>query len=136
MNARDIQADLIDVELLPSSLQELSEVIGLDATLKLAATFPSVPLYVPSVAKPDHRIAGIIGFANYQHLVEYYGGDTITLAKVDAATRQIKRHMHKSLRSQGKSNRDIALELNYSQRHVERLNQSLRDEDQIDLFER
>lgn len=135
-NALEIQADLIDTDLLPESLQELSEVIGLDAALRLAAAYPSVPLYIPSLAKPNHAIAQIIGPGAFTCLVAHYGGDTITLAKVDAAERQIKHHIHKTLKSQGKSNRDIALTLNYSQRHVERLNQSLRNDDQIDLFER
>lgn len=135
MQAMDLQPHLINAELLPESLQELSEVVGLDAALKLAAAYPSVPLYVPSKARPDHAIAEVIGPGAFECLVNHYGGDTITVAKIEAATRQIKHHMLKDLKKQGHSNRDIALQLNYSQRHVERITSGLRDENQFDMFE-
>ncbi len=134
-NAMEISVDLIDTDLLPESLQELSEVIGLDEALKLAATYPGLPLYVPSTAKPEHAIAQIIGPGAFTCLVNHYGGDYIKLTKIDAAARQIKHHLLKDLKREGISNRDIALQLNYSQRHVERLTSELKNENQIDLFE-
>ena len=135
MNAQDIRPDLINADLLPHSLQELTDVIGLTAALKLAAAFPGVPLYIPAKAEPDHRIAQIIGIDAFTALVKEYQQDTLKLPKVDAAERQIKHGMVKAMKREGQSNRTIALEMNYTQRHVERLVSNQRNDLQNDMFE-
>lgn len=134
MNSLDIRPELIDEDLLPQSLQELSEVIGLDAALKLAAAYPGVPLYIPAKFNHHHTIARLIGTTAFSALVEQYQGETLKLPKVDSALRQIKHEMRRRMRHAGKSNREIALALNYTQRHVERLGERDRCDLQSDLF--
>lgn len=135
MNLLDIQPDMIDEDLLPQGLQELSEVIGLDAALRLTRAFPGVPLYVPVVATSSHAIAHAIGMEAFETLVDRYAGDIVRLCKLDSAIRQIKHEMRRRMRRAGKSNREIALALNYGQRWVERLGEYDRHgRPQRDLF--
>lgn len=133
MNALDMKH--INADLLPGSLQELAEDIGLDATLKLAEAYPSIPFYIPAKAEENHPIAGLIGMQAFEDLVRIYSGDTIKLAKVDAAQRQIKHCMLKRLKKEGASNRQVAILFQYSLRHVERLVSDQRHEEQHDLFD-
>ncbi len=133
MNAMDMKQ--INAELLPESLQELADHIGLEATLKLAEAYPCIPVYIPASAKENHPIATLIGLEAFEVLTTIYAGDTIKLAKVDAARRQIKHCALRRMKEQGYSNRQVAILFDYSLRHVERLNRAQGDEEQHDLFE-
>lgn len=140
-NAAELQsnaqmdAQLIDVDLLPAVLQELCGVIGLDATLALANRWPGVPLYIPATATAEHPLATVIGLEAMAQLVEIYRTDTIDVPKLDAAQCQIKHRVVRQLRSAGHSNRAVALACGYTQRYVEMLNQQERERTQQDLFE-
>jgi len=121
MNVVEIYPELINIDELPESLRDLVEIIGLSPTLKLASQFPGVPLYIPNYPKNNHPIATVLSQELFEKLVYYYAGDTLKLAKIDTVNRQIKHKRLRLLKEQGKTNREIAIELNYSQRHVERL---------------
>lgn len=121
MNAVESHPHLIDIDELPESLRDLTDIIGLESTLKLATLFPGVPLYIPSHSRADHPIATVIGEEKFSKLVYYYEGDTIKLAKIDAVDRQIRHKRVRILKERGMTNREIAIELKYSQRHIERL---------------
>lgn len=126
----------IDVALLPQSLQDLAEVVGLGAALDLTRHYPGVRLYVPGIARPAHDIAGIIGFETMVKLCERYGYDYLAMPKMDSVVTQLKHHYVRQLITLGEmSNREIALSLNYSQRHAERLRSECDStEENLDLF--
>ncbi|MCV6587530.1 MAG: hypothetical protein OIF57_00685 [Marinobacterium sp.] len=113
--------DLIDINQLPESLRELAEIIGLEYALVMADMFPGVPVYIPANCREDHPVAAAIGLENFRKVIYYYGGDTLKLAKSDAVRRQIKHKRAQLLKKSGMTNRQIAAELDYSQRHIERI---------------
>lgn len=131
----EILAKHIDPDLLPQLCQELSEIIGLDATLKLVKAYPGVRLYIPANPHPDHPIAQAIGFDALCELAKVYGQETLLLPKLDAAERQIKHQMVASLTAQNHSVRTIALAVGYSTRRVEQLRSRQQRDDQPDLFD-
>ncbi len=135
LQAQALDAQLIDVDLLPAALQELCSVIGLDATLALAGHWPGVPLYIPATASAEHAIAEVIGLEPFRQLVKVYRTDTLHLPKIDAAVRQVKHRVVRQLRNAGRSNREVALMCGYTQRYIEMLNRQDRDDAQPDLFE-
>ena len=107
--------------MLPKSLAALSDLIGIPATLKLALRYPSVAIYIPRTAKAEHPVAKEIGLKLFKKMVEYYDGETIKIAKLDTLYRQLKHQEAKRLHMKGCSNKEIALHLKYSQRHIERI---------------
>lgn len=113
----------LDLKQLPYSLQELVMAIGLAPALALATRFPGISLYVPSKAKAeaDHPIAATIGAAAMASLCHHYGPGYLTVPKLDRALAQIKHQLVKELREQRVSHRQIALALNYTERHVIRI---------------
>ncbi|MGB1238552.1 MAG: hypothetical protein ACPG4U_10105 [Pseudomonadales bacterium] len=131
----DIESTDIQSDLLPQGLQELCQVIGLKATLNLAKAYPGVTLYIPAVPVQGHAIANVVGLDAFQKLVHVYQQETLRIPKLDAAIRQVKHKAVINLKQHGESNRNIALELGYTQRYVEMLVSAQRAESQIDMFE-
>ncbi len=65
-------------ELLPESLHEIADLIGLPATLKLVERWGGlIKLYIPLEITPEHPLAVTLGWEAAQALVVTYGGDEI-----------------------------------------------------------
>lgn len=78
---------------LPTSAQEIAEVIGRDRALFLIGQLPCcfvehkgsrgaakskrVIMYVPKSLKPDHRLVAILGWKDASKLVDVFGGEII-----------------------------------------------------------
>lgn len=71
---------------LPESVQEIADVIGTSAALRLVCQLPSryrshndrsrrVIMYVPKRLRPDHRLVEILGFETARKLVDAFGGE-------------------------------------------------------------
>lgn len=131
----EIPAHRLNPDLLPQLIQELADVIGLDAALKLVKAYPGVSLYIPANPHPDHMIATIIGFKAFCDLSKVYAQETLRLPKLDAAERQIKHQVVAEMLDQNHSTRTVALATGYSSRRIEQLrNGQLRDTRQNDFF--
>lgn len=125
------------IDLLPESMQELVSTIGLPATIKLIEKFPGLRPYIPDPRSidADHVIAQTIGIDAATTLSELFGGDTLRLPKLDNIERQMKHRTLLALKEKDVSNSEIARQLNYSIRHVERLVSCLHDDNQMTLFD-
>lgn len=74
--------DTTALAMLPPRLREIAGVVGVDATLKLAASsLGGLRLYVPKVMTADHPIAKAIGMAEAQRLCKHYQGAEIALPR-------------------------------------------------------
>lgn len=124
----NLTAAQINPDLLPQSLRDLVEVIGVDATLKLVQHRPGVPVYVPARPHADHPLAAVIGLEALTQLSAVYAQEHLRLPKLDAAARQVKHALVRQLRAAQMSNRDIALQVGYTQRRVEQLGQQAANE--------
>lgn len=127
--------ETVNRDLLPESLQDLADVIGLENTIKLIDRFPGISLYIPHKTTDSHVLVTVIGEASAEALCDAFGGNEVRLPKLDSAKRQFKYHTLRKMKSAGCSNRIVAQVLQYSERHVERLASQFRNEHQLDLFE-
>lgn len=131
----EIPAHRINPDYLPQLLQDLADIIGLDAALKLVKAFPGVSIYIPAHPHPDHFIAEIIGFDALCALSKVYTQETLRLPKLDAAERQIKHQVVAEMLDRNCSTRTVALATGYSARRIEQLRSSqLGSSPQSDFF--
>lgn len=78
---------------LPDSVQQVAEVIGEEAALKLVNGWPRTAkasrpvVYVPARLTPDHRLVAILGWQTAERLVRVFGGDILFLATCASARR-------------------------------------------------
>jgi len=130
----DIQAHKLNPDLLPQLIQELADIIGLAAALKLVKAYPGVSLYIPANPHPDHPLASIIGFDALCELSKVYAQETLTLPKLDAAERQIKHQVVAEMLDQNHSIRTVALATGYTSRRIQQLRSHHFTNPQTDLF--
>ena len=107
---------------LPESIQEIVDVIGLNATLLLVQERGGISMHVPTKAKEENWIAKLIGFDEMKKLVCVFAGETIHIARCAAAIKQAQheeifiKHIQRGI-SQSK----LAREYGYDERSIQRL---------------
>jgi len=111
----------VDESLLPGILQEIAELIGLPATLKLVSHYGGVRLYVPKRLSADHILVTIVGEAAALKLVEQFGGlDHFDIPKAQAISVALRnrkiREEYPSL-----SQRKLALKYGLTERQVRKI---------------
>ena len=86
----------IDVSLLPQSLQEIAEVIGLMAVLKLVDRYGGRRICIPRRLEPGHPLIEVLGQRQAAALVQTYALERIHVpnaarALVSARDKEIRR---------------------------------------------
>jgi len=105
------------IENWPRGMQEISDAIGPEATLKLVAHLGGVAKqYIPMTARADHPLVAVIGFEPLQSLCRKFGGGHIEIPR--GTFRQNKKAQ--IMESDG-SARDTALKVECSERYVRRV---------------
>jgi hypothetical protein len=113
------------------ALAYLADCIGEDAAMALANAFGGTRLYVPHEPGEHHPITVAIGPANAEKLAAWAGGGSIDVPKQAARQAKVRELYERgALTISG-----IARETSYSERHVYRLIEAGRDENQADLFD-
>ena len=81
----------IDETLLPGVLREMTELIGLPATMAIVRRFGGVRLYVPVNVPPDHILISLVGMQKAERLAERFGGqEHFDIPKAEAALRHLR----------------------------------------------
>jgi len=75
----------IESRYLPPILRDITELIGLPATLALVRHAGGTRLYVPVKYDPDHPLAKVLGHAAAVALIERHRGEYIDLPKGEIA---------------------------------------------------
>lgn len=135
MEARNIDAELINVDLLPKGLRELAAIIGVGAALGIAQEYSGQRLYIPAKAHPRHQLVAIIGMESLRQLCAVYRGEEIEIPKIDKALIQLKHRLLREMTQRRCSNREIARTLNYTERRVRQLKSELDGDNNLDLFD-
>ena len=111
--------------LLPDSVLELAEEIGLAATLRLVAarggTTVHVPKLEPRTRLVGHRLAGELGFPNLAALAAARGGEKIQVPRCSAARRELRNLRIVEEAAAGAGVNQLALRWGTSERSVRRL---------------
>lgn len=113
-----INTEHICVELLPPTMQEIAECVGLDAMIKIFEHYNGTRFRVYQTANPEHKIAQLIGFELYKKLVAEFGGENINACKIDSILRQIKIQTVINLDKLGFTVASIALKVNLHERTI------------------
>jgi hypothetical protein len=85
-----------DLHLLPLSMQELAQVIGLPALLDLVAAYGGTPLYVPSKGTSNLELQRVLGKPAFLALQTRYANECIEIALCERALRII---VHRNIRA-------------------------------------
>lgn len=112
--------DEIDINILPGVLREMTDLIGLPATMQIVQRHGGTRLWVPALIEtlaPDHKLVKLVGMAAARTLSEQYGGETLEIPKAERALRAIR---DKAIREQwpAKSQSQLATEYNLTERQV------------------
>jgi len=103
-----------------SGFQELNQLIGSEATTKLCLVIGGVSHYIPKKAKPDHRLARLIGIEAFEALCADYGGTRLTLPTLHELKTK-RRRVRLLLRQGGWTVRKIAEEVGCTERYASML---------------
>lgn len=118
VQAAPVPLDDLEWDALPQGLNELRDVIGPAGAVALAQRRGGQALYVPRRFKPDHWLAGLIGEAELGRFVEAYGGDRVSVPKIDAVLRQLRERELKAERGRGASIAVLAARFGLTRRRI------------------
>lgn len=117
---------------LPLSMLEIAETVGFDAAIVIMDNFGGLDsVYIPRMAREDHKMAQLIGFENYKKICKEFGGQRIFIPR--GAFRRLKKSL--ILEADGKiSKRKLCKILGVSQRYVRKIKNEIADDKQGCLF--
>jgi len=112
---------LDNMSLLPQTAQSLSQIIGIQAVIRLCETWPGIPIRIPVACDDEHALCIAIGKDAARALCDAYGGETITPPKLTARTLALRDAEIREARRAGESGEAIAKKYNLSIRQVWRI---------------
>jgi len=108
----------LNTDLLPESLRDIADVIGMAATLNLVKAYGGVRLWVPVKLTPDHALVHAIGLQAARKLVEYCALEELWIPKAAAALRAVRDQTIRERRADGEQVARLALEYGLTDRRV------------------
>lgn len=113
------QSDLnLDISDLPESMRSLSELIGLEAVLKLMHLYGGQPVYIPSRYKESHKLAQYLGCDAFKKLWREFGGLSVQIPMGTRAISKARNRMIKAKRQHNSTGAQLARDYKLSQRQV------------------
>ncbi len=120
---------------LPGVLNEIADVVGIDAAMKIATTFGGTDAYIPAKPTDNHWLVALLGrptaIALCNHFATWSGqgcGIRISIPLGPASYLASRTALIRSLIREGKSVREIARIAQISQRAVYRQKKIMREE--------
>jgi len=118
----NIDSSLINISMLPENLQALIDVVGISSALKFVECYGGLVITIPVKPVVGHKYESALGRENFIAFCKMFGGDTaFYVPKVDKIISQMKQHMAQEMSKQNMSAKEIALQLDISQRHAQRI---------------
>lgn len=125
----------VETELLPDSMADLVDIIGLPAVLKLMKTFGGTELWVPEKLSHAHNLVTAIGPEAAQTLCEYMARERLKVPRGAEITREIRNRAIRRERREGAKLAELALCYGLTDRQVLNiLNSEPADDSQQDMF--
>jgi hypothetical protein len=106
---------------LPDSIQEMVNVVGLPATLKIVEERGGITLCVPTKVKADNWLTKLIGENAMKSLVKYYSGEEIEIPLCQAAIKAAQDEEIYQNIQKGISQAKLAREFGYTERGIRKL---------------
>ena len=130
MNPHDIDPDL-----LPDSILDLIDIIGINAALRIVEQRGGIRLYVPAKATAEHWLADLIGLDALQALSSVYAREEIDIPRCAATLKAIK---DREIANSTASNSELARRYGMTERNVRKIRRRVEarnNNDQIGLFD-
>ncbi len=125
----------VESELLPESMAELVDIIGLPSVLKLMEAFGGTEFWVPEKLQHLHPLVAAIGPEAAQTLCEYMAGERLKVPRGKAIKIAVRNAAIRRERHEGAKLAELALRYELTDRQVLNiLNASPADDRQQDLF--
>lgn len=125
----------IETDLLPESMADLVDIIGLPAVLRLMEAFGGTELWVPERLFYNHKLLEALDGEAAQSLCEYMAGSRIRVPRGAAIIREVRNRAIRRERHQGAKLDELALRYKITDRHVLTiLNSEPEDDRQQDMF--
>jgi Mor transcription activator family protein len=105
-------------DLMPKSLREIADRIGLDATLALVGRFGGTSVYVPRKLDASHPLCEALGLEAARRLVEEYGRIDLNVPKAQAYWLRRRHAAIRRKHSEGARINELALTYGYTARYV------------------
>ncbi|ALQ51931.1 Mor transcription activator family protein [Nitrosomonas ureae] len=81
----------INISLLPKTLQEIAQEIGISDTLKLVRHYGGTSVYIPRKLKVGHELIAVLGIDSATKICEKFGGyDRIEIPKAQMLTLELR----------------------------------------------
>lgn len=104
--------------------QEVTQLIGQEAAVKLAAQYGGTRLYIPATIKPEHDLCQLLGQVAAQQLAEEFCGLTLEIPRdVDSQIRQ-RNKLIMTDRAAGMTQRQLALKYRLTERTIRKITNS------------
>jgi hypothetical protein len=115
------------MELKNTTLDDISAVIGLSATLRLSAWFgDGAPVYIPAVAEEGQTIVKLIGMPAAKALSKMWGLEHLAIPRVSNYEGDVARQRAGRLHEMGFGANEIGQHLRLSKRRVQQMLDELR----------
>jgi Mor family transcriptional regulator len=124
----------IDPSLLPETLREIAEVVGLPAAVRLVEWRGGVRVYVPARVTERHPLARVLGVRAAAALCARYPGAELCIPRAEAALRAVRDADIRRRYSGGEGAPALALEYGLSLRQIRSIVAGQPDHRQITLL--
>lgn len=126
---------MTEADLLPQSMADLVDIIGLPAVLNLMGAFGGTEFWVPEKLVHNHPLVSAIGAEAAQTLCEYMARERIKVPRGAAIRREVRNRAIRRERQEGAKLAELALRYGMTDRQVLNiLNSDPEDDRQQDLF--
>jgi len=126
----------VEAELLPESMADLVDIIGLPAVLNLMEALGGTEFWVPEKLHHSHALVEAVGTEAAQSLCEYMARERIKVPRGAAIRREVRNRAIRRERREGAKLAELALRYGMTDRQVLNiLNADPEDDNQGDLFE-
>lgn len=113
------------MEVRNTTLDDLAGIIGFSATVRLAAWFGGMNLYVPATVEPGQKIVTLIGESAARRLSEEFGREHIWLPNLSGPLREKRNSEVFHLLVAGNSIREISEKTGLTERRVSQIKAEL-----------
>lgn len=125
----------IDTSLLPESIRDMTDIIGISAALRIVEERGGIRLYVPKTPAINHWLSELIGLENMTALVNVYAGEEIEIPRCAAALKAMK---NQEIANATGSVAEIARRYGYTERGIRNIRRRVElqgGSEQIGLFD-
>ena len=84
--------DIDCADLLPKTLREIVDVIGIGATMKLVECYGGIRVWIPAKIDSKHDLSKNIGYFAARKMCQYYALEHLRIDKAECSLRALRDH--------------------------------------------